>query len=60
MIEHYSAQKFTLDDVVVDCVGNRLKDAMWRNDGKLLEMGLWMPSGVTGEGIRINILVDLY
>ena len=40
MIEHYSAQKFELDDVVVDCVGNWLKDTIWRDDGELSEMGL--------------------
>ena len=44
MIEHQSAQKFALDDVMVDCIGNRLKDSIWRNDGQLLEMGLQMPS----------------
>ena len=30
MIEHQSAKKLALDDVVVDCVGNGLKDAIWR------------------------------
>ena len=40
MIEHLSAQKFVLDNVVVDCIRNGLKDAIWRNDGQLLEMSL--------------------
>ena len=40
MIEHWSAQKFALDSVLVDCVGNGLKDDIWRNDGELSEMGL--------------------
>ena len=43
MIEHYSAQKFALDDVLVDYIGNELKDAIWRDNGKLLEMGLKIP-----------------
>ena len=30
--------------MVVDCVENRLKDSIWRDDGKLLEMALQMPS----------------
>ena len=58
MIGHQSAQKFALEDVLVDYVGNGLKDAIWRDNGKLLDMGLQMPSRVTVEGI--NILVDLY
>ena len=35
MIKQQSAQKFALDAVVVDCVGNGLKDAIWRDDGEL-------------------------
>ena len=26
--------------LLVDCIGNRLKDAIWRDDGELSEMGL--------------------
>ena len=44
MIEHQSAQKFALDDVVIDYVKNGLKDAIWRGDGEFSEMGLQMPS----------------
>ena len=44
MIEHWSAQKFAVDDVVVKGVWNGLKYVIWRDDGKLLEMGLQMPS----------------
>ena len=44
MIEHQSAQKFALDDVVVDCVGNGLTDAIWKDDEELSDMGLQMPS----------------
>ena len=44
MIEHQTAQKFALDDVVVDCVGNGLKDAIWRDDGGMSGMGLQIPS----------------
>ena len=44
MIEHQSAQKIALDDIVVDCVGNGLKYTIQRNYGQFLEMGLKMPS----------------
>ena len=40
MIGHQSAEKFALEDVMVDGIGNGLKDAIWRRDGKLLETGL--------------------
>ena len=40
MIGHYSAQKFALSDVMVDGIGNGLKYSIWKDDRKLLEMGL--------------------
>ena len=30
--------------LLVDCVGNGLKDAIWRSNEELLEMGLQIPS----------------
>ena len=64
MIEHQSAQKFTLDTVLVDCVGNGLKDAIWRGDEELSEMGLQMPSKVSVDmdqkKYQNKSLVDLY
>ena len=44
MIEHQMPKKFALEDVLVGYVGNELKDAIWRGNGQLLEMGLKMPS----------------
>ena len=55
MIEHKSAQKFTLDDVLVDCVGNGLKDAIWRIMASLLEMGLRMPSKSDRESSKMGL-----
>ena len=40
MIGHYSAHKFALGVVNVDGIRNGLKDAILRDDGKLLEMVL--------------------
>ena len=59
MIEDQSAQKFALEDVLVDYVGNGLTDAIWRDGGQedglidaiwicdrtLSGMGLQMPFG---------------
>ena len=49
---------------MVDGVGNGLKYAIWRGDGKLLEMGLHMPSknGFWQEWKKCQneSLVDLY
>ena len=72
MIGHQSAQKFALDDVVVDGIGNGLKDAIWRGDEKLSEMGLQMPSKMIARlylkenlneyqnGVRIWSVSELY
>ena len=64
MIGHQSAQKFALDDVVVDGVGNGLKDAIQKDDGKLLEMGLQIPSKndcwKEWKKCQNKSLVDLY
>ena len=68
MIEHQSAQKFALTDtrnnVLVDCVGNGLKDAILRGDEDLSEMGLQMPPKVTidiyWKKHQNKSLVDLY
>ena len=40
MIEHQSVQKFALDDVLVDCVENELKDAIWRSGKEFIRDGL--------------------
>ena len=40
MIGHYSAQKFALENMMVDGIGIGLKDAIYRGEGNLLEMGL--------------------
>ena len=37
-------RKFALEGVLVDYVGNELKNSIWRGDKILLEMGLKMPS----------------
>ena len=37
---------------MVDGVGNGIKDAIWRGDGKLLEMGLHMPSKILLAGME--------
>ena len=31
----------------VDYIGKRIKDAIWKDDGEFLEMGLKMPSRIT-------------
>ena len=40
MIEHYSTQKFALDDVLIDYIGNELKDYIQRNDEEFFGDGL--------------------
>ena len=35
MIEHWRAQKFALDDALVEYVWKGLTDAIWRGDRKL-------------------------
>ena len=44
---------------MVDGIRNGLKDSIWRGDGKLLEMGLQIPSkmivGRNGRSVRINL-----
>ena len=44
-----------------DGVGNGIKDAIWKDDGKLLEMGLQTPSkNDCWQKCQNKFLVDLY
>ena len=62
MIEHQSAYKFTLADarsnVLVDCIGNTLKDAIWGGNKELSEMGLQIPSKVIVERNQTKSMLD--
>ena len=55
MIEHQSAQKFALDNVLIDCVGNGLKDAIWRIMKCFSKMGLQMPSKGDMESLEMGL-----